>query len=190
MLIKPSDPLEQVFRSVRSELIRGALDKKHPYRYMVMSTLGTEGIAARYVVLRKVDEDLNLYFYTDSRTGKISQLKENNGCTLLGYHPSKKAQLRLNGRASIHCQDELAQEHWKNVQGKAQKAYNPEIAPGKSLSHPTEAHTWPEVMTDQYFAVIVVSPFSMEVLQLDKLEHTRAQFDREGKVWNHQWIAP
>lgn len=190
MLINPNDPLEQVFRSVCSELARGVLDKRHPFRYMIMSTVGTEEIAARYVVLRKVDEDLNLYFYTDLRTEKIRQLQKNDSCTLLGYHPNKKAQLRINGRASIHCQDALAREHWKNVQGRAQKAYNPVIAPGKPINHPIEAHAWPEVMTDQYFTVIVVSPFSMEILQLDKLEHTRARFDHDGSRWNYQWIAP
>ena len=190
MLIKANDSLADVFQAASQELRRGSLDKKHSFRYVVLSTVEDDGVDTRYLVLRKVDEHLNLYFYTDLRTRKVSQLNRNGSVALLFYHPGKKVQVRINGQATVHHQDRFTQEHWKNVQGVGQRAYNSMIPPGEHIRHPLEAHTWPAAMDDQYFAVIQVIPHTLEVLQLDKLEHLRARFSKEGKEWTHRWIAP
>jgi len=191
MLIKPNDSLSDVLSNTIHEINRGSLDKRHPFRYVVLSTVNNDIINSRYVVLREVDDGLNLYFHTDNRTAKIDDLKENKSFALVMYHKSKKAQVRINGIATIHNSDQLANKHWENVTGNGKKAYGPLISPGTIINSPSEAHKWPNDIDDSNFAVIKAQPFSIEVLQLNKMEHLRAEFNRDSEVsWKKKWIAP
>lgn len=191
MLIREGMTLEEVFQDFQHELRRGALDKKHPFRYITLAT-SYEGVPqARYVVLRKVDEFLNLLLYTDARTPKVLEIQANQQVSVLLYHPQKRVQVRIQADASIHQADELAKLHWSRVQGDAQKAYNSKLTPGTDISSPEDAFEWhEELSSDNFFAVVSLKPSSFELLQLNGLEHFRAKFEFTNERWMGTWLVP
>ena len=190
MLLHTDSTLEEVWADVVQELRRGAVDKKHPFRFIALSTVASGKPSVRYVVLRKLDDDLNCFIYTDSRSAKTVELQQNDAASLLLYHPRKRFQLRLDGHISIHHRDEISQHHWQNVQGEAHKAYTATIAPGTTLSNRHDAYEWPEDPDDRYFTVLIFKPLLMDALQLNGLEHLRATFENTAEGWQKRWIAP
>jgi len=138
-----------------------------------------------------VDDEINLYFHSDSRTCKIDDLNSNSNFAVVMYHKSKKVQIRVTGKASVHQEGGLVNDQWQNVTGNGKKAYSPLISPGSAIESPGEAHEWPDSIDGTYFSVIKATPETIEVLQLNKMEHLRAKFtkDKDGN-WTKKWIAP
>jgi len=188
MLIEEGYNLEKVLSTVKHEIARAAKDKRHPFRYAVLGTPG-EALAMRYVVLRQVKENFDLVIYTDSRTRKVKQIERQPEVQVLLYHPSKKAQVIVTGKAQIHNQNETSKLHWQNVQGEGQKAYTSLRTPGVSIEDPSLAYEWNKNPGSENFAVIEVEPTTIEVLQLRGLEHLRAVFEKEHG-WNGAWLVP
>jgi pyridoxine/pyridoxamine 5'-phosphate oxidase len=190
MLFNSKQSLSEIWTTLSHELHRGGLDSKHPFRYVTLATRGKDAPDQRMVVLRKVDEALNFYFFTDSRTAKVSQIQENPLAEFLVYHPSKRTQIRVKGRLQIHQQNELSQEMWKRVQGDAQKAYNSTLSPGTEISDPDLAYDWPAELDDRFFAVLQFIPESIEALQLNGLTHVRVSFSKAEGNWEGKWLVP
>ena len=190
MLFNEQESLSEIFHSVRHELHRGALDHRHPFRYISLATQTNEDLDLRYVVLREVDDDLNFYIFSDTRTRKVFHTNTNPKVAVLLYHPNKKVQIRIKGEATVHQRDEVSTTMWPRVQGDGKKAYNPTIAPGSRIAHPEEAHQWPETMNDENFTVIKISPTYIDALQLNAQEHLRVEFSKTNDDWEMNWIAP
>ena len=190
MLLTTNTTLDEAWHAVVQEIKRGCVDKKHPFRFITLATIAEGKPTARYVVLRKVDEALNCYIYTDSRTAKIAELQQNDAASLLLYHPRKRVQVRLDGQIALHHQDTISQMHWQHVQGEAQKAYNSVLAPGTTIDNRQDAYEWPENMDDRYFTVLAFKPQAVEALQLNGLEHLRASFEKTHDGWQKSWLAP
>lgn len=187
MLFDIHTSLNEVFRRVKEELKDGALHTDHPFRF---SPLATHGSELRYVVLRKFSENFSFYFFTDSRSSKVGQLMTKPQASLLFYHPGKRVQVRVKGRAQVHHQDTIATSFWQDVQGEAKKAYSALTYPGHLIDHPSEAHAWPESMDDRFFSVVEVAAEKLDVLQLDGFAHLRVGFERKGSDWDLFWLAP
>jgi len=190
MLFNSQNSLSEIWATLSHELHRGALDSKHPFRYVTLATRGEDAPEQRIVVLRKVDEALNFYFFTDSRTAKVTQIQENPQAEFLVYHPGKRTQVRVKGRLHIHQQNELSQEMWKRVQGDAQKAYNSTLSPGTEIAAPDLAYDWPTELDDRFFAVLKFIPERIEALQLNGLTHVRVSFSKSGADWDGDWLVP
>ena len=191
MLVHEQDSLEDIFKNVKHELRRGVLEKWHPFRFVPLATHFEDEIGMRYVVLRDVGQDLSCFIYTDTRTAKVRQISDNGLAVLLFYHPKKKVQIRLEGNPVIHYKNAVSSEHWENVPKFRKKEYGGVITPGARISEPEEAHHWPLTIGQNYFTVLEIKPFKIEVLQLDGVEHRRALFElNEANEWDKQWIAP
>jgi pyridoxine/pyridoxamine 5'-phosphate oxidase len=190
MLFHEQETLSEIFHSIRHELHRGALDHKHPFRYISLATQTGIELDLRYVVLREVDSDMNLYIFSDARTKKVLQARANPKVAFLFYHPKKRVQIRIKGEATVHQQDDVSLAMWSKVQGESKRAYNPVIAPGNRIAHPKEAHQWPGVMDDENFSVIKISPKYIDALQLNAQEHLRVEFCKANDDWEMNWIAP
>lgn len=85
---------------VKAELLLSNTEKEHPFRFLYLSTIG-EFPETRMVVNRGVSNDLELTFFTDSRTPKVEQIRENAKVSALFYHPTKQLQVRFYGTASL-----------------------------------------------------------------------------------------
>jgi len=190
MILDFNKSKDDAWRDIKHEIHRGALDKKHPFRFIVLSTGDSGEIQSRWVVLRKVDDNLHCYIYTDKRTQKIDALKNNYKAHVLMYHDKKKIQIRCQGKVCIHHQNELSRNHWNNVQGIAKRAYTPGVAPGTLIGSPEQAHEWNMDLEDQYFSVLEFIPEEMDVLQLNKSEHLRMKATKTEGGWIKEWVAP
>lgn len=190
MLFTKENSLEEIFKTVRHELHRGALDAKHPFRFVTLATKAESGVDARYVVVRQIDEELNFFLFTDDRTSKVEQLTAFSDMVLLFYHPAKRTQIKIKGKAKIRRRDELTASFWSKIQGDARKAYNQIIPPGTILHDPNEAFAWNESLTEVNFTLIQIAPTEIEALQLNGLEHLRVRFKLSGIKWDLTWTAP
>jgi len=190
MLFHSKQSLSEIWTTLSHELHRGALDAKHPFRYVTLATIEHDSPHQRTVVMRKVDKALNFYFFTDFRTGKVKQIQANPNAEFLVYHPGKRTQIRVKGRIQIHQQNKLSQEMWERVQGEAQKAYNSILSPGLEIADPDLAYDWPMEMDDRFFAVLQFIPERIEALQLNGLTHIRVVFSKVGDAWKGLYSMP
>ncbi len=190
MLINRNDSLTEVFSNVSHELHRGALDRNHPFRFVSLSTVAGSHANSRLVVLRQVLEDLSCVFFTDKRSQKISDLSDNSEATLLFWHAGKKVQVSVRGSVVVHNENKVAREYWSGISIDGRKAYGSTLSPGSRVDRPELAHDWPSEIGSEFFSVIVVRASEMDVLQLHKLSHYRAQFKFVNNDWLGSWVVP
>ncbi len=189
MLFSQQDHPAEIWQTLKHELHRGALDLKHPFRYVNLGTQTISGPEIRTVVLRSVSKNLEFYVFTDLRSAKVEELRQSPLACLHFYHPVKRVQIRIHAKANLHCQDELSRAFWAKVKDDAQKAYTSTLAPGMGISAPEDANDWLEPGEDRYFAVLRFIPERVEVLQLNGIHHLRLVFLR-SEDWRGSWLVP
>ena len=104
-----------IWQSIKHELHRGALDPKHPVRYVNLGTTGENFPQVRTVVLREVTQELDFLVYTDFRSEKVKEIQACPKVALHFYHPKKMLQIRVEAMAEIHFQNDLSEQHWKKT---------------------------------------------------------------------------
>jgi general stress protein 26 len=176
------------WNDLKEELQKGATQKGHPFRYFTLGTVGLDRMARlRTLVLRKVSEDLKLYFFTDDRSKKIIHLKENNKVGLLFYHPEKLMQLKVEGLATVYKDDDTKNKYWSQVDSQARKGYTTTRAPGSELEDPGRL----EYLEDKnHFCVVAVTPFKMEYLKLQSPHHLRIRYSLRNGTWTSDYLVP
>ncbi|QBA63728.1 pyridoxamine 5'-phosphate oxidase family protein [Muriicola soli] len=180
--------IQNYLEEIKTELRKGATEKNHPFRYFTLATVGLERVARlRTVVLRKFADDLNLIFYTDSRSKKMIHLQENKNVGLLFYNPQTLTQIRIEGVAKAVDDKEAKSKAWKNIDPKARKDYTTVSTPGTSLSGPDQLDYLEDA---DHFAIIEIIPFKIEYLQLKRPNHIRVNYSREGDKWEGEFIVP
>ncbi|WKK80756.2 pyridoxamine 5'-phosphate oxidase family protein [Marivirga arenosa] len=179
-LINSESTLDEINETVLNLLNRAGNDPKSAYRYIVFNTISEDFPNTRYVVLRKFDKkELELYVYTDYRSGKVHEIEANPRVSILAYDKQKKLQLKLKTHAKLHYKDEVSNHHWNSIiSGK--ESYNTKLNPGKPIESLTEGHKLKPEIDDKHFTVIILKLQLMEVLQLNKEGHIRAKFDFEN----------
>lgn len=187
MLFTATDTSTAIWQTLLHELQRGALDPKHPFRYLTLASSGKQFPQVRTVVLRQFTADLEFLAYTDFRSSKVQELLEVPRVSLLFYHSKKQVQVRVKALATIHVADELAQEHWKRVSEKRRAEYQNKLGPGTRIERP--AIGWESSSELVHFSVLKFSPLSIEVLQLAREGHVRIQFDL-ASGWQGAWLVP
>ena len=189
MLFTQKEHPAEIWQTLKHELHRGALDSKHPFRYVILGTLSESGPQIRTVVLRSVSKSLEFYVFTDFRSAKVAELRQSPVACLHFYHPGKRVQIRVHATANLHSQDELSRAFWAKVQGDAQKAYTSTLPPGMGIPAPEDAYHWLDPGEDRYFTVLRFIPEQVEALQLNGLRHLRIVFS-QSEAWQGQWLVP
>jgi pyridoxamine 5'-phosphate oxidase len=187
MLLTTTDTPAKIWQALVHELHRGALDPKHPFRYLTLATEGKHFPQLRTVVLRKLSPSLDFHVFTDARSGKVKELLETPRASLLFYHPKKQVQVRIKSTVSFHSEDELAKGCWAQLPEHRQSEYRSSLAPGTPIGSPQEG--WEETETQNFFSVLKFSPLSIDLLQLSKEGHLRLQFDLTSN-WKGTWLTP
>ena len=187
MLFNSSDAPSQIWQNVLHELHRGALDPKHPFRFLTLATSGVQFPQVRTVVLRQLSPAMEFLVYTDVRTAKVQDLLETPRVSLLFYHPKKQVQIRVKALATLHVANALAQEQWKRVSEKRQSEYKSGLAPGTRIETPDLG--WETHSESAHFSVLKFSPLAIEVLQLARQGHLRIQFEL-ASGWHGTWLVP
>jgi hypothetical protein len=175
-------------------LERGAKDRNSPFHTLTLATVAANGAPdARTLVLRGVCSKTNrLRFHTDRRTQKLEHLRHDPRCTVLGYDPAAKLQLRLEGEAVFHLDDSIAEDAWMRSQAQSRACYTQEMPPGRPIDEPSDIA--PQLPTDfkagrNNFCVLLIEITRLEWLYLHHLGHRRAAWRRKGTVWDGTWLA-
>jgi pyridoxine/pyridoxamine 5'-phosphate oxidase len=188
MLIKETDSLDEAFRTIKHELNRGTLDRRHPFRFVVFSTASGNKPFSRYVVLRKISENLNMLIYTDTRSGKIDQIKENEHANLLFWNPGKRIQVRVEGMPWIVDDRKMYDQTWDAMSDESKRAYLNKLAPGAEIDSPEQG--WESIHdTQDHFSIIEFKPSQIEFLQLNADRLLRASYRKDTK-WIGKWLVP
>lgn len=180
----------ELFEMARSELIRSNVDKRHPFRLFTLATTDHKNGNAkiRTVVKRKYLEDKSILFYTDSRSDKILDVKENPSAAALFYHPRKKLQLRIQCQAILKSPNsKLYKEHKKNIQqSPAERDYSSKLPPGSPIQEDIEI----EYSGRLNFSLVELQLYEMEVLKLGRKGHSRYRYTRISDQWNAEKLVP
>ncbi|WP_026809648.1 pyridoxamine 5'-phosphate oxidase family protein [Arenibacter latericius] len=173
---------------IRQELQRGPKEKGHPFRFFTFATVGLDHVARlRTVVMRDVDKDLKITFYTDKRSKKITHIKENKKVSLIFYHPEKLLQLRIEGIATYNSDTTTKEVHWSSIPDFSKKEYTTSKSPGTIINDPDKLEYLSE---DNHFCIVEIFPHKMEYLKLGRPNHTRVRFSKVESEWESEFLVP
>ena len=180
--------LDQILTDCKHELINGYAKRKHPFRYFTLATSDSNGIRQRTVVLRKLQDDFTILFYTDARTPKVQSIQENSNVSALFYHPKKLLQIQITGQARIVEDSNRLKQYWNNIGEHSRKDYITKLVPGSEIKNPDHVGYNPE---DHHFCAIEINPTTIEYLQLKRPNHLRPRFHKDEKgECSGQFLTP
>lgn len=188
------DDLDRSLREAWRLLAQGVVDRRSPFHTPVIATIGRDGAPrARIVVLRGVDpEGRTVRFHTDRRTAKAEEIEGDSRLALIAYDAPAKIQVRLEGRASLHARDAVADEAWAGSRPFSKVCYGTDPPPGTVIPA-GEAYALPsgeEVETGRpNFSAVLLTVESLEWLYLDRAGHRRARFTF-GAAPAATWLVP
>ena len=186
------DDLAETRAQAWALLARGVADRRSPFHAPTLATVGLDGRPrARVVILRACDSArAMLRFNTDRRTAKFAELAANPLVALTGYDTGAKIQIRIEGRASLHVDDAVADAAWASARPFSRICYGTAPAPGTLLeaagdfSLPSEDA---EIAAGrENFSAVVIEVEALEWLFLAHAGHRRARFggtSAAGGVW-------
>lgn len=195
------DTLEGILEGSWSMLRRGADRFNDPFHWPVLGTLGKDCCSQRSVILRQlILPERILVCNTDARARKVIEIKNNPKVSWLFYHPKKKIQLRISGRAELHTDDAFADKQWTATPVPSRLNYCAESAPGTSVDKPTAGlpdflmNKLPTLMNTEkgrkHFLTISSTIDSIDWLSLSILGNRRARFEWRENELTSTWLIP
>lgn len=175
-------------QEIESELKKGCSEFGHPFKALTLATLDKNQLPQqRIVILRKINSELKLTFFTDLRSKKVKQIKNNEQVSAHFYHMEKKLQLVFRATAQLEQDEESLQNLWQQVRIRNQKDYTTNLAPGSIIQQPDNI----EYLNQQnYFGVVHLIPQKIEYLKLNQPQHLRILFKKKESNWNGQFLVP
>jgi 3-hydroxyisobutyrate dehydrogenase len=188
--------IDLILDEIWSLLQRGVADRNEDFRLPVVIVSSTDSAEGRVVVLRGAFKDKNiLRFHTDFRSSKIKSLKENKKIYFVFYNKKRKIQVRAEGAAIVHKDNEITKEAWIKTQMMSRKCYLSPQAPGdfindsasdlsKDMGNEIPTYEQSEIGYKN-FCVIESKIKSFEWLYLASQGHRRAKFmlDENKSTW-------
>jgi pyridoxamine 5'-phosphate oxidase len=158
----------------------------------VVSTIYENKIVSRVMVLREFNFDKKiLRFHTDNRAAKIDNLTKNPSSTVIGYDADLKIQIKMQGHAKVHIDDEVAKIAWNESTPRSKKCYSVKGGSSKKIENPGDYDITNFEVEDGYqnFAVIIFNFLSLEFLYLKSSGHRRALHDWYDD-YSSTWLVP
>ncbi len=169
------------FNEIRLEIQSALLQPGHPMRLFYLATSGTDDTPKlRTVVLRRITDPLNVWFYTDQRSPKVLEIQRMPRVSALFYHTQKKLQVVLYGQAEA-ITDTVEQDRlWNELPPHAHLDYQGISPPGERIvEEGMHNHRANPTLGNTYFQPVVIRPERLDVLQLDPEGHIRYIFEPE-----------
>ena len=187
--------LELTLLEAENLISDGVENSKSMFHTPVLSSFVEKTISTRTVVLREFDsKNRTLRFHTDSRSGKIEELKENSISSVHGYDPDLKVQIRLKGKTSLHIDNEISKKAWAESREMSKMCYSVKDSPGNKISSPAPFDLIKEEIDIELgynnFAVLHFSYDSLEFLFLKGAGHRRSLFDWSSDQLESSWLIP
>ncbi|WP_164682541.1 pyridoxamine 5'-phosphate oxidase family protein [Cyclonatronum proteinivorum] len=190
-MIEVRRSLDQNLSELFGYLKRATADTRSPFRQPVLTTVDDNGTPhSRMLVLREINAPQHLIFFTDARTPKVAQLRQNRMASLLFWDPRKRVQLSMQVAVHMVEDDARLASYRDRVRGRAQQSYTTVLPPGTQVQKPEDAETWTDFESDNHFMVLECRPVSLTVLQLSGERHLRFVAEKKGDVWDASWVVP
>ncbi len=193
--------LEVILNEVWTMLKRGVTHFNDPFHWPVLGTTGKDGCSLRTVILRQlILSERILVCHTDARATKAQEIYNSNNVSWVFYHPKKKIQLRISGRAKLHTDDQFADDQWAAAKITSRLNYCATEPPGTPVDKPTSGlpdfllNTIPTLLESERgcknFMSIACRIDSIDWLLLRALGHRRARFDWDENRLSSTWLIP
>jgi 3-hydroxyisobutyrate dehydrogenase len=191
--------LSDIEKDCWSRLVNGAVKSRSPFHTPALATFGQKEISLRTVVLRKtIPETREIRFHTDVRSRKWNELLLNPAISALFYDASARIQLRLNGLASLHQNNDITKDAWQKTTLSSRRCYLTLHSPSSFSDIPTSGLTEDIEQENlsfeeseiglKNFGIVSIHVQSIDWLWLHHAGHRRAFFDyTDGK---YQWMIP
>lgn len=186
-----ADDLQEIRAAAFALLARGVADRRSPLHTPTLASIGLDGAPrARTLVLRGFDAATRmLRLHSDNRSDKFAELSRAPRCALHGYDPAAQIQLRLEGTATLHTEDAVADAGWAASRNFSRMCYAIEPAPGSPIAAPPAAPR-DEHAGRAHFGVILLCIQRLEWLWLAAEGHRRARFDWTDGEEQATWLVP
>ena len=179
------------------ELMRdGIKNRSSMFHTLTMSTMHKNDIYSRVMVLRDFNASRrSLRFHSDYRSEKVKAIKENATCSVIGYDPADKTQIRMVGKAKINHKNKKSQKAWEESQSISKKCYSVKDGSSNVINKPElyDFHLKDIDLEEGYenFSTITFTFTSLEFLYLQRSGHRRCKFewDNKGKMKSY-WLVP
>lgn len=173
------------------DLELATLDRKHPFRFCYLATTEVDNVPAqRMVVLRSILPTNEMLIFTDYRTPKVQQIKQQDQVSLLFYHPGRQLQIRFQAIASIHHQDALCLQEWSKLSDHGKNDYQTTLPPASNLSNSEHGPIHNPELGSNFFSTISLKPINIDVLQLSRAGHQRMVGQFENGEWTGSSVMP
>lgn len=189
------DDLDASFAELWRLLAEGVAHGRSGFHNVTVATLSDGIPRLRTVVLRAADGGAGvLRFHCDRRSDKATELAMNPACALAAYDAETKIQIRIEGLATLHTDDAVAEAAWAASRPMSRVCYAAEPAPGTVLPR-GDAYTLADESTAATigrpaFCVVQVAARRLDFLYLDRRGHRRAAWHRGEGGWSGTWLAP
>ncbi len=179
---------EIIFSTIINDLKKATESAGHPFRYFTFATSSINGTPRlRTLVLREIDEQLNLLVYTDKRSKKITHINEHNTVSLLFLDTDRLIQLSIRAKAEIITDDNTIKNIWEKVPQKSRIEYTTKLAPGEEIKNPEKI----DFLEEKHFlTAIKLIPNKIEYLRLNRPNHVRVLFKKENNEWKGTYLVP
>lgn len=190
--MKQWDDLAEVYEAVWRKLERAVKDRRDGWHLLTVATLRNTSPELRTVVLRGVSQEKNsIWFHTDLRSPKASDIKNYSQGSVLFYDPKHKWQLRLKGYFSFDSVSEETEAVWKNTSTSAKRCYQGAFAPGAVSK--TYSSNLPDSAVDSNFGRENFTRVFFKVSEMDWL-YLRAE-GHQRALWSPEnlsgtWVNP
>jgi pyridoxine/pyridoxamine 5'-phosphate oxidase len=186
----------EILNKIKKKLSDGVTNRKSPYHLITIATIDANNSPKqRIVVNRKVDfKNRAIFFHTDFRSPKIEQIQNNQSVSMIFYNKEDKIQVRIEGKARLHNQDEIADERWQKTKDFSRKCYLQKQASSSQIEDKEEDfldYSDDHSYGYENFCVVEVKFDSLEYLYLHHEGHQRFRFQWDGKnIVNVERLAP
>lgn len=177
--------LSDIFLQIKDQWVRAKHQKKHPFRYFVLTTVSTDHRPqARTVVLRDFDSKSLLFtVYTDLRSGKIKDLNINPTAQLLFYDPKKLWQIQVSAHLEKQSTDP---KRFLELPPPARKDYTTTNAPRAPILNPEDISY---LDNKHHFVALHFRAEGIESLKLKRPHHVRTFFEAHND-WKGTFLTP
>ena len=152
-----------------SALERSLHDHEGELRNIQLATISAEGRPGlRTLVLRGFDRsEACAEMHTDARAGKVRDIAHAREVTILAWSAADHLQLRFEGRARLHRDDEIARARWDKLSANARNTYGLRSEPATPIADPEDQSHLPPEEQFRQFTVILVSLTAFDILRLE-----------------------
>jgi hypothetical protein len=191
----------EILKRIWKNLDLGTLQRKHPFHVPVFGSICDREPSLRMIVLRRFwRRPPMLAFHSHNGSPKINQLRANPNVYWLFYHPEDRLQVRIKGIATLHTDDELAEEQWLSTELFSRRCYVG-APPTQESRKPTSG--LPEDLIDREptheesevgranFVVVTSTIEEIDCLEMSVKGHRRSLFIwHENGELETKWLTP